>query len=139
MLQVLTLTGIGLVTTALLDALWLGLVMHEFYKVQLGPIARMTGDSMTPIWPAAALVYVAIVTGIQLFVLPRVADTAPAASGLAWGALFGLVVYGLYDLTNYATLNRWSLVLTVVDIAWGAAICGSTTAILALARRWLRS
>ena len=138
MSHALTLYAVGLVSVFLLDGVWLGLLMRQFYKVQLGPLARMTGDSLTPIWPAAILVYVLIVAGVQAFVLPRVSDVNPGWTGFAWGALFGLVTYGLYDLTNYATLNRWPLVLTVVDMAWGAMICGTASAVLAVADRWLR-
>ena len=37
----------------------------------------------------------------------------------AFGALFGLVVYGVYDFTNYSTLRQWPLVLALADTAWG--------------------
>jgi uncharacterized membrane protein len=33
--------------------------------------------------------------------------------------LFGLVVYGVYDFTNYSTLRQWPLMLTLADTAWG--------------------
>lgn len=44
------------------------------------------------------------------------------------GALFGLITYATYDLTNLATLKDWPLLVTVVDLAWGAtlAACVST-------------
>ena len=51
---------------------------------------------------------------------------------LAYGALFGLVSYGLYDLTNHATLRDWPAVLTIVDITWGVVICGTTAWIVAM-------
>ncbi|MDE3157076.1 MAG: DUF2177 family protein [Acidobacteriota bacterium] len=41
-------------------------------------------------------------------------------------ALLGLVVYGVYDFTNYSTLRDWPLTLAVVDTAWGtvaSALC----------------
>jgi len=28
-------------------------------------------------------------------------------------------MYGLYDLTNYATLTNYTLTMTVKDMAWG--------------------
>jgi len=37
-----------------------------------------------------------------------------------WGLVFGVITYGIYDLTNYATLDKWSLRYVVVDIAWAA-------------------
>ena len=53
-----------------------------------------------------------------LFVIPRASTVSLAA---AYGALFGLVVYGVYDFTNYSTLRQWPFVLTLADVAWGAA------------------
>ena len=45
------------------------------------------------------------------------------------GALFGLVAYATYDLTNLATLRGWSLPVTLVDIAWGAAVTALSAAV----------
>src|SRR2546422_11678728 len=84
-----------------LDGIWLGLVMKGFHRDQLAPIARMAGGSIAPIWPAAILVYVLLAIGVAVFIVPRATGVASAA---ATGALMGLVVYGVYDLTNYATL-----------------------------------
>lgn len=115
--------GIAIVSFILLDALWLGFVMNAFYKRHLAPLARMSGDNLAPIWPAAALVYPLLAAGVTVFVLGRARTPIEA---LALGALLGLVIYGVYDLTNYSTLRHWSLTLVMVDMAWGAVLCGST-------------
>jgi uncharacterized membrane protein len=111
-----------LVTTVaflILDFFWLGLLMSDFYKTQLGTLARRNGETLAPIWWAAGLVYVLIPIGIAMFVIPR-AGSSPSVA--AWGALFGVIVYGVYDLTNYSTLAGWSFSLVIVDILWGAII-----------------
>ena len=52
------------------------------------------------------------------------------------GALLGLVAYGTYDLSNYATLDFWQLPMTVVDIVWGAVLsCIAASAGYLAARR----
>ena len=38
------------------------------------------------------------------------------------GALFGLVVYGTYDLTNLATLRGWTVGMAVADALWGCVV-----------------
>jgi uncharacterized membrane protein len=48
-------------------------------------------------------------------------------SALFSGALFGLITYATYDLTNLATLKDWPLLVTVVDLAWGAVLAGSVS------------
>ena len=53
-------------------------------------------------------------------------------SSLGWGALFGLVVYRVYDMTNMAILERWQLRMVWIDICWGCFLCGSTTCFAAL-------
>jgi len=110
-----------------LDAVWLGVVMSDFYKVELGSLARRQGDALNPIWWAAVAVYLILPLGIIWFVLPRVSEASPAISAAAWGIAYGVITYGVYDLTNYATLDRWSLRYVLVDMAWGGAICGVAT------------
>ena len=121
----LTQIGAGLVTWVVLDVLWLGLLMNGFYKAQLGTLARRSGENFAPLWTPAILLYVLVVVAIAVFVVPK-------ANGGLWqaalfGAFFGLVAFGVYDLTNYATLDGWPLALTVVDMAWGAVVCAAVT------------
>ncbi len=107
------------------DMLWLGFIAKGLYDKEIGTLIRKSGDSMAPNWPAALLVYVAIVSGVIIFVLPKL-DTQ-YITALGYGALFGLVLYGTYDFTNYAVLANWSLKITVIDLFWGAFLCSMTT------------
>ena len=121
----ITLAAVGAVAFMVLDGVWLGLLMKNFYRDQLAPIVRLADGGIAPNWPAAFVVYVLLGTGIALFVLPR-ASTVPLAA--AYGALFGLVVYGVYDFTNYSTLRQWPFALALVDLAWGAAASAACAA-----------
>jgi uncharacterized membrane protein len=49
------------------------------------------------------------------------------AQAVARGALFGLVTYATYDLTNLATLEGWPILVTVVDLAWGTVLSALVT------------
>jgi uncharacterized membrane protein len=113
------------VALIVLDGIWLGILMKAFYREALGPIARLADGAIAPIWSAALLVYVALAIGIATFVLPRANSVA---SAVAFGALFGLITYGVYDLTNYSTLAAWPLRVTLADMAWGALSCGLVAA-----------
>ena len=116
----LTHFGIALGALIVLDGLWLGVVMKDFYRRHLSHIARMADGGLDPIWPIAALVYPTIALGLAVFVLPRARTPMEA---LAFGALFGAITYAVYDLTNHATLRDWRATVTIVDICWGAASC----------------
>jgi uncharacterized membrane protein len=115
---------------AALDFLWLGVFMNGFYKTELGAMARLSGPDFAPIWWAALAVYAVLVTGLVVFVLPRAAGNPTRALGL--GALQGLITYGTYDLTAYSVIQGWSLRMTLVDMIWGASICGLTCAIVTM-------
>ena len=56
-------------------------------------------------------------------IVPALSAGKPATAALM-GALFGLVAYATYDLTNQATLRNWPLALTLVDMTWGAVLSG---------------
>ena len=120
------LAAVGAVAFALLDGVWLGLLMKNFYRDQLAPLARLSaGGGLAPNWTAALVVYVCLGAGLAIFVVPRASTVAGVAG---FGALFGLVVYGVYDMTNYSTLRQWPLMLAIADIAWGgvaSAICAA--------------
>lgn len=120
-----------------IDLTWLGVLMAKFYKAELGPLARRSGEAMAPVWWAAFLVYILIPLGIMLFVVPRVSPENLAASALGWGFLYGVILYGVYDLTNYSLIDRWPWRMTLVDMAWGGFICAVTSYVAVVLDRWL--
>jgi uncharacterized membrane protein len=126
------LAAVGAVAFMVLDGVWLGLLMKNFYREQLAPIARLADGGMAPNWPAAFVVYALLGAGIALFVIPR-APSVSSAAGL--GALFGLVVYGVYDFTNYSTLRQWPFVLALADTAWGSLASGAAAAAVRIVAR----
>lgn len=113
-----------------LDGVWLGLVMTPFYTRQLAPIARMADGALAPWWAVALWVYPLLGAGVAWFALPRATDLGSAALS---GAGLGLVVYGVYDLTNLSTLAAWPVAVTVADIVWGIV---ATAAVSAAVYAW---
>ena len=121
-----------------LDYLWLGLLASGLYKRELGSFLRLSGGDLNPVIWAALLVYLAIPLGVVLFALPRVSAANPVGSALFWGAIYGVILYTVYDMTNYALIRDWPLKLSLVDICWGAVLNALATLTAALLDRWLR-
>lgn len=72
----------------------------------------------------AAIFYLGYVAGLLWFVsVPALRADAPAAA-LFGGAILGLLAYGTYEFTNYATLRDWSLEQVMVDTLWGGLVTG---------------
>lgn len=88
------LTPLGVM--AVLDAIWLGVIAPAFYKKHIGFI--MT-DSVN--WFAAIAFYLLFILGVTVFVIyPGWQQGYPLLKIALLGALFGLVTYATYDLTN---------------------------------------
>ena len=99
------------------DMVWLGLVASSFYKKNLGYLMAPTIN-----WYAAIIFYLLFILGILVFViLPGVKENSLQTT-IIRAALFGLITYATYDLTNLATVKDWPLTVTLVDLVWGMAL-----------------
>lgn len=67
----------------------------------------------------AVLVWFLLGFGIEAFVLP---NTTTVSDAIVKGGLLGFIIYGVYDLTNLATINRWTVLFSVQDILWGTIL-----------------
>jgi uncharacterized membrane protein len=114
-----------LIACFVFDMAWLGFIAQKIYADALGNILRKNAGVLTPNWPAAIIVYVAIAAGIMLFVLPKTNGNYFMA--LLYGGLFGAVCYGIYDFTNFSILANWPLSITLIDFLWGIFLCAMVT------------
>ena len=105
-----------------IDMLWLGLIAKSFYAKQIGYLMK---TDIT--WTAAILFYLLFIVGLVLFVIMPAVEKRSWVHSLLFGALFGLITYATYDLTNLATVKDWPLLVTVVDLAWGAVLAASVS------------
>ena len=107
----------------MLDVLWIGGLAQSLYQKGIGHLM-----AEQPRLGVAALFYALYPMGLLVFVVaPRgVTDDWPAT--LLRGALFGLVAYATYDLTNLATLRDWPLLLSLIDIGWGTLVSAASAA-----------
>jgi len=105
----------ALIAFGILDAIWLSTMASRLYRPALG-------DTMLDkLRVAPALVfYLLYPVGIVLFAAMPAIQGASAGIAMLYGALFGLLAYATYDLTNYATLRKWTLKLAVVDLVYGS-------------------
>lgn len=105
-----------------IDSLWLGLVAPSFYKSQIGFIM-----AENPNFLAAGLFYLLFIFGMVIFIVEPGVREHTLMQAVARGALFGLVTYATYDLTNLATLQGWPILVTVVDLIWGTVLSAAVT------------
>jgi len=114
------------------DLVWLGLVARTFYRKYLGFLMAPKVN-----WPAALIFYLLFVVGILVFAVLPGLEAGSLKTALWRAALFGLIAYATYDLTNLATLKDWPLLVTVVDLIWGTAVSVLVSLAGYFAGRWL--
>ena len=106
------------------DVVWIGLIAQKLYRRELGSLLL---DK--PNLAAAVPFYLLYLAGTVWFA------TRPGLQAGSWsvalfnGALFGLIAYATYDLTNMATLKGYSWTVVAADLAWGVFL----TAVVATA------
>ena len=113
---------ITFLTFLAIDSLWLGLVAPSFYRSQIGYIM-----AETPNYFAAGLFYLVFIFGMVVFIVEPGVREGTLMQSVSRGALFGLVTYATYDLTNLATVEGWPVLLTVVDLTWGTVLSAVVT------------
>lgn len=113
-----------LATFFAIDMLWLGLVARSFYQQSLGFLM-----SPSPNWFAAGIFYLLFILGILFFVVVPGLESGSLKATFLRAALFGLITYATYDLTNLATIKDWPVLLTVVDLLWGTFLSVSVSSV----------
>lgn len=97
-----------------LDIFWLSTMAKRLYRPELGD---MIAEKFRP--APAICFYLIYVIGVTYFAALPAINSASGTKALVDGALLGALAYSTYDLTNHATLQRWSLKVTLIDIGWG--------------------
>ncbi len=112
---------IALIFFFIIDVFWIYFVATPMYKQEVGSLMELK-------IPPALIFYVVFLLGLIFFVInPNQSNTL--LNVFLIGAFFGLVTYGTYDLTVYASMNIFSLKLVIADILWGMFLSGAVAAL----------
>tara|TARA_Y100001970_G_scaffold294316_1_gene450423 strand:+ start:3002 stop:3376 length:375 start_codon:yes stop_codon:yes gene_type:complete len=99
-----------------LDAIYLTLTKNFFNNI----VKQIQGTSINFKLLGAIICYFFLLFGINYFIINR--NKSPYEA-----ALLGLVIYGVYDATNYAIFNKWNLGALLIDTLWGGIVFYLTT------------
>jgi uncharacterized membrane protein len=98
-----------------LDFVYLS-VMKGYFMNQ---VKNVQGSALKLNYFGAALCYVFLIAGLNYFIIkPR--------KSVSDAFLLGLVIYGVYETTNYALFSNWSIVSVIIDTLWGGLLFAST-------------
>jgi uncharacterized membrane protein len=75
----------------------------------------------------AVLCYIFLVVGINYFIIKPKKSVSEAF-------LLGIIIYGVYETTNYALFKNWSILTVIIDTLWGGVLFASTTYLVNMLR-----
>lgn len=134
MIYYIKLYAVALVVFLAIDMLWLGVIARGMYQKHLGYLMAPEIN-----WWAAFAFYGLFILGLLVFViLPGLEEKS--VLNVVWkAALFGLVTYATYDLTNQATVKNWPMLVTIIDLIWGSVLSTIVCFVSYHAGMWLKN
>ena len=105
------------------DFVYLNVIKDYF----LNQIKLVQGSEPKVNFLGVALCYIFLIAGINYFIIkPR--------KSVNDAFLLGIVIYGVYETTNYALLKNWSIFTVFIDTLWGGLLFAFTTYIVNMLR-----
>ena len=93
---------------------------YEMYNKQF---LRINNDkTVKDIYIGAIVAYACLVFGIYYFVIKNNMDNKITTIAKN-GALFGFIVYAIYNGTNKATIAEFGTNESIIDTLWGSILC----------------
>lgn len=90
-------------------------------------IKAIQGSPIKMNYLGAAICYVFLIVGINYFIIKSRKSVSDAF-------LLGIIIYGVYETTNYALFKNWSILTVIIDTLWGGLLFAATTYIVNLLR-----
>ena len=98
--------------------------MDSFYKINNNIIN--TGKQGIV---GAILAYILLAFAVYYFII-RDNKLVNISDIFIRGCILGLVIYGVYNTTNLATINNYSIKVSIVDTIWGSLLMGLISILL---------
>jgi uncharacterized membrane protein len=116
-----------------IDFVWLSNASRWFYYPEIGQLLREK-----PNFLVAFIFYALYAVGLLVLVVQPALNHEGIGRALMWGALFGLVAYATYDMTNLATMKGFTTRIAIIDMVWGTVLSASVSTIAVLLIRYFK-
>ena len=88
-------------------------------------VKNVQGSPISMNYLATAICYIFLILGLNYFIIKPRRSVQDAF-------LLGLVIYGVYETTNWALFKNWSVFTVILDTLWGGALFAATTYVVKL-------
>jgi len=101
------------------DFIYINLIQN-YFKNQ---IEKVQNSPMKVNLFAALLCYIFLIFALNYFIIQPKRSVNDAF-------FLGILIYGVYETTNYALFTKWSFLTVVIDTLWGGTLFAFTTFII---------
>ena len=109
---------LSIVFFLVLDALFIGAFMKDWHSLLL----RVQGEKMEVRMLSALGAYILMVLAWVYFVYKPYLVHKSITQAVKTSAMLGFVIYGIFELTNFAIIKKWSMKFVLLDTFWGAIL-----------------
>ena len=104
-----------LVIFLVIDIPMITYINSTMYQIQFNRINNSPMNVNLRTYISAGICYLFLVFGIYYFAVKQ--------NSVSNGAILGLVIYGIYNTTNLATINNYGIKESIIDTVWGTILC----------------
>jgi len=101
--------------SSILILLYDSIYLHLFKNYFAGQVKSIQNSPISLNISAVMLSYLFIIIGINYFVLGY-------NMSLSDSFLLGIIIYGVYETTNWAIFKKWSVLSVIIDTLWGGCL-----------------
>jgi uncharacterized membrane protein len=107
---------VSAILLVVIDSIYLQMIKDFFIK----QIQSVQGEPIVIHLLGLVLCYIFLICGINYFII---IPNRPVIDAF----LLGLVIYGVYESTNYSLFKKWSILTVLIDTLWGGILFAVTT------------
>jgi uncharacterized membrane protein len=112
-----------LVLLLVIDVPVITIINNSMYKDQFIRINKEPINQNFRMYSAAIICYILLTLAIYYFVVVPELHSSNFDI-IIKGMLLGLVIYGVYNTTNLATVNQFGIKEAIIDTMWGSILVG---------------
>ena len=102
-------------------------IIKKYFQNQ---IQQVQNSPMTINYLGVVLCYLFLIVALNYFIIKPNRSVNDAF-------LLGIVIYGVYETTNYALFKNWSIFTVIIDTLWGGTLFAVTTYIINNMRKFI--
>uniref|UniRef100_A0A6C0DHC9 DUF2177 family protein n=1 Tax=viral metagenome TaxID=1070528 RepID=A0A6C0DHC9_9ZZZZ len=110
---------ISAILFVIIDFIYLQTIKNYFTK----QITQVQGSPLKVNLLGVALCYIFLIFGLNYFIIKSKKSVYEAF-------IFGIIIYGVYETTNYALFSKWSILTVIMDTLWGGLLFAIVTFII---------